>query len=61
MLTSVEGEARDPAAQQIVDPWLCYAAASCRFVLCSVVLSEGGRDLLHQFGLCERCPMADRL
>src|ERR1039457_3140984 len=29
---------------------ICYAAASCRFVLCPVMLSEACGDLLHQFG-----------
>src|SRR5260370_33568755 len=50
----VEREARDPAAEQIVDPWLRYAAPSCRFVLCPVMLFEPCRDLLHQFGPCSQ-------
>src|ERR1017187_145909 len=50
----VEREARDPAAQQIVNPWLRHAAAPCRLVLCPVMLSEARRDLLHQFGPCSQ-------
>jgi len=37
MLTSVEREATDPAAQQIVDPWLRYAVAPYCFFLCPVM------------------------
>src|SRR5260370_23869074 len=52
----VERETRDPAAEQIpateqiIDPWLRYATASCRFLLCPVILFEACGDLLHQFG-----------
>ena len=36
----VEREARDTAAQEIVDPWLRYAAMFRRFGLCPVVLFQ---------------------
>src|SRR4029077_19397849 len=45
----VEREARDPAPQQIVNPWLREAAAAPPLALRSFVLFQQCRDLLHQF------------
>src|ERR1017187_3281012 len=63
----VEREARDPAAEQIVDAWLGNAAAARGFGLCPFVLFQPCRDLLHQIGpraqirrllggVCDRIP-----
>src|SRR6266436_2610853 len=46
----VERKARDPAAEQIVDPWLRHAATASRFGLCPVVFLQACCDLLHQLG-----------
>jgi hypothetical protein len=52
MLTSASSEKRKPAAHQILDPRLRYAAALCSFVLCPIMLFEASRDFLHQLGPC---------
>ena len=45
-----QGKARDPAAEQIVDPRLRHAAMACRFDLGPVMALHKGRNLPHQFG-----------
>lgn len=63
----VERETRDPAAEQIVDPWLGDDAPACGFGLCPFVLFQPCHDLLHQFSprsqirgllgsVCDRIP-----
>jgi hypothetical protein len=46
----IEREPGNPAAEQVVDPWLGYAAAFGRFSLCPAVLLQARGNLLHQFG-----------
>lgn len=45
----VEREARNPAAEQVVDPWLRHAAVARRLRLCPILSFHACCDFLHQF------------
>ena len=46
----IEREARDPAAQQVVDPQLRHPATAGRLGLRPAAVANEGTDLAHQLG-----------